>query len=377
MRTRILLALTGGLIIGMVGCAPKATSQSDLDTPEYHYKLGARSLENGEYQTALNAFQRAVNLDKKFALGWSGLGLTKAYMNDFEAGRSAVDKGVSLASKNPVTYVYRGRFWTVNSGEKKWLDKAEKDFERALDLNPGDEAANYYLGEAYLNGMRFRDAEAKFAAVVEGEGELSGKADGRWSQTQKIVRARPGTEAGKKIAIKMQISRADLAVLFAEELKLREVFARASQPTGQPGFQPPSAFTGEGAPVTLADVQGSWAEPWIREVVELGVFEADPSGNFYPDQVVTRVDYAMSVQRILSKATNDPSLDTRYFGESPSRFTDVSSSHFAYSAMALCAERGIMKADLMTGKFNPTGNVDGADALLIVREVQNSLRITF
>ncbi|MEE9465025.1 MAG: S-layer homology domain-containing protein, partial [Candidatus Neomarinimicrobiota bacterium] len=62
---------------------------------------------------------------------------------------------------------------------------------------------------------------------------------------------------------------------------------------------------------------------------------------------------------------------------SPSRFSDVPSSHFAYSAMALCAERGIMKADLMTGRFNPTGQVGGADALLIIREVQNSLRITF
>ena len=113
------------------------------------------------------------------------------------------------------------------------------------------------------------------------------------------------------------------------------------------------------------------------DALELGVFEVDPSGMFYPEEFVTRVDYAMAVQKILARATRDNSLETKYFGESQSRFADVPSSHFAYNAMALCAERGIMKADMMTGQFNPTGNTNGADALLIIREIQNSLRVTF
>tara|TARA_B100000519_G_C13925159_1_gene288721 strand:+ start:108 stop:218 length:111 start_codon:yes stop_codon:yes gene_type:complete len=36
-----------------------------------------------------------------------------------------------------------------------------------------------------------------------------------------------------------------------------------------------------------------------------------------------------------------------------------------------------MKADLVTGGFKPNGNVGGADALLIIRSVQTSLRVTF
>jgi hypothetical protein len=225
--------------------------------------------------------------------------------------------------------------------------------------------------------MNFRPAESYFGQVVDMQGSLSGKADGRWATTQKIVRARPGTEAGRKIAVKAELSRADLAVLFAEELKLAEIFSRIAPAPGQTAFQPPSAPAANRAPATPADVKGSWAEPWIVEVVGLGVFEADPSGNFYPDQSVTRVDYAMAVQRILATTTRDSGLETRYFGESPSRFSDVSSSHFAYNAMALASERGIMKADMMTGQFNPGGTISGADALLIIREIQNSLRISF
>ena len=80
---------------------------------------------------------------------------------------------------------------------------------------------------------------------------------------------------------------------------------------------------------------------------------------------------------VLVVATRDESLETKYFGEPQSRFSDVPSSHFAYNAMALCAERGIMQADMMTGRFMPAGPVTGADALLIIRGLQSSLRMTF
>jgi len=373
--SRYLLGATAAFLV-LAGCAPKAVSQSDLDTPEYHYRLAVRSLDKGDYATARGAFQRAVDLDKKYALGWSGLGLTQAHMGNLKEGKASVDKGVSLDGKNPDTRIYQGRYFIVIQNGK-WFNDAQKSLNKALDIDPGNESATFYLGEANFYAMNFRPAEAYFGQVVDMQGSLSGKADGRWATTQKIVRARPGTDAGRKIAVKAELSRADLAVLFAEELKLAEIFSRSAPAPGQTAFQPPGAHAANRAPATPVDVKGSWAEPWIVEVIGLGVFEVDPSGNFYPGQSVTRVDYAMAVQRILATTTRDSGLETRYFGESPSRFSDVPSSHFAYNAMALASERGIMKADMMTGQFNPGGTISGADALLIIREIQNSLRISF
>ena len=103
----------------------------------------------------------------------------------------------------------------------------------------------------------------------------------------------------------------------------------------------------------------------------------EPDGNFYPDDNINRATYALAVQRLLVVATRDQSLETKYFGESQSRFSDVPSSHFAYNAMAVCTERGIMQVDMMNNQFNPKGDVTGADALLIIRNLQNSLRMTF
>ena len=219
------------------------------------------------------------------------------------------------------------------------------------------------------------DLAAIRSAVVEMKGDYSGRADTQWKRSQKIVRAMPGTEAGKKIALQEQINRADLSVIFAEELKISELMEKLPAQSG--GFQTPGQMNTTSRSRTPSDAGGHWASSWISEVIQYGILEVGPDGRFYPDETITRAEYAMAVQRLLVVATRDNSLEVRYFGESPSRFSDVPSSHPAYNSMALCSERGIMQSDVMTGKFNPAGNIDGADALLIIRTLQNSLRMTF
>jgi len=62
----------------LVACA--TAPESDVDTPEYHFKAGMRAIDNADYQQAIKSFQRSVDLDKKFALGYGGLGLAHAYL---------------------------------------------------------------------------------------------------------------------------------------------------------------------------------------------------------------------------------------------------------------------------------------------------------
>ena len=69
----------------LAGCATKP--ESDMDTQEYHYKAGMRSIENGDFQQALKSFQRSVDLDKKFALGYGGLGLSHANLGNYKLAR--------------------------------------------------------------------------------------------------------------------------------------------------------------------------------------------------------------------------------------------------------------------------------------------------
>ena len=358
----------------LAGCSQKP--QSDVDTPEYHFKAGMRAVESGEYNAALTSFQRSVDLDKKFAPGYCGLGLAHAHLGNVKEAKKNVDKGVSKGSKDPDVLALGARVWiTLREHEKKWFKRATKLLDKALKRKENHEASLYYYGVAYLYNYDFDEAESYFRKVVGKKGAYAGKADAKWDLSQKIVRAMPGTPVGKKVALHEKITRADLAVLFAEELKISELFARMPQQNA--GFQTPGQASAGGSAVNPVDSKGHWAETWINEMTKYSVLDVSPDRKFYPDEVISRAEYAMAVQRLLVVATKDPGLEIRYFGESPSRFSDVPSSHYAYNAMALCAERGIMHADMITGNFSPSGPVTGADALLIIRGIQSSLRMTF
>ena len=368
----IFYALTTLLFLG--GCATKP--QSDVDTPEYHFRAGMRAVDSGNYDAALNSFQRALDLDKKFVAAYAGMGLTNAHLGNIKAARKNIDKAESKGGKDPDILAICARTWIVMRKDvKKWFKKATNILDKALKRDKKHEGSLFYYGLAHLYNFDFSDAESYFRRVVEMKGEYAGKADNQWKRSQKIVRAMPGTEAGKKIALQEQINRADLAVIFAEELKISELIARLPDQGG--GYQTPGQMGASKSSRTPSDASGHWASTWINEVIEHGILEIGPDGRFYPEETITRAEYAMSVQRLLVVATRDNSLEVRYFGENPSRFSDVSSSHPAYNAMALCSERGIMQSDVMTGKFNAAGHVDGADALLIIRTLQNSLRMSF
>ena len=307
----------------IAGCATKP--QSDVDTPEYHFRSGMRSVDTGNYDAALNSFQRALDLDKKFVPAYAGLGLANAHLGNTKAAKKNIGKAVDKGSKDPDVLAICARGWIVmRNDDKKWFKKATNILDKALKRDKQHEGSLYYYGLANLYKYNFSDAESYFRRVVEMKGDYSGRADTQWKRSQT-----PG-----------QMS----------------TTSRSRTPS---------------------DAGGHWASSWISEVIQYGILEVGPDGRFYPDETITRAEYAMAVQRLLVVATRDNSLEVRYFGESPSRFSDVPSSHPAYNAMALCSERGIMQSDVMTGKFNPSGNIDGADALLIIRTLQNSLRMTF
>jgi tetratricopeptide (TPR) repeat protein len=381
------LALSSLLVFAFLatGCGPKATSQSYVDTPESHYRAGMRYLEDKEYNSAIQEFNRSIALDKKFALGWAGLGLATGLNGDLKQGLKQMDKGLDLGKKNADVHVLAGRLWIAHRGEyKKWHKKAIKEFENALDRDKRHEGAQYYMGEAHFYNYDFAGAEAQFRLVIDLNGDYSGKADSMWELSDKINRAKPGTATGKKVAIDFEITRADLAALFIEELKLTEIFDKIA-PSGGNQFVFPTEVSPEDwikdashqiSSALPPDVRGHWAEGWIRDALNLGVMEAQGDGNFHPEETVKRLDFAMAVARMLVAISGNPGLETLYFGESPSRFSDVSSTHPAYSAMALCSERGVMTADI-TGKFRHTDTVAGADALLIIRKIQNAVRMTF
>lgn len=374
-QTNRCLPFTSPLIcLFFAACA--VAPKSDVDTPEYHFRAGMRAVESINYDAALVSFGRSVALEPKFAAGYAGLAVAEAHLNRVEEARGHIGKAASKGKKDPDVLALCSRATILlRNSDRKWFKHATGLLDRALKRSKNHEAALYYYGEAHTYHHDFMEAESYFSRVVEQRGEFSGKADRMWQTVQKIGRAKPGTPEGTKVALQEKITRADLAVLLVEELKVSELIAR--MPASASGFQTPGQQQAVQAGAPPPDVAGHWAATWIGEVLQYGILEPIQGTNFSPEETVNRAEYAMAIQRLLVLATRDASLETRYFGETPSRFGDVYSSHPAYNAMALCTERGIMQADVITGNFGPSGSVSGADALLIIRGLQNALRTTF
>ncbi len=368
-------------VLVYTGCGPKPIAQeSVLDTPDYHVSQGISLLDRGDLDGAMRSFERARDLDLDYADAYSGMALVEAMRGNFAQARRLADEGVSKGrNRNPFTFVVRGRVKTLEAGDN-WLERADRDFEKAIELDPDFSGAYYYWALAKKAAYDFRGAETLLQRTLAFNDEWSQVADEEYQVIQMINRAAPGSRVGMRIALIEQIDRADLAVLFMEELRLADVMSRVRETEYETGFQAPTDHNVlPGAPAPEAgppqDVSGHWASSWIEQVIDLGIMEVSPDNMWYPDELVSRAEYALFLQNILIHVLNDESLATRYIGET-SRFRDMRSNTATYNAAALCVDRSIMDASI-DGTFGPMNPVSGAEALLIIRQLQNVLRMEF
>ena len=69
------LVLIGGMsLLTACGKGP-AKPEAALDTPEHHYLTRIRLSNKEDWDGAMRSFQRAIDLDPKFAPGYAGIGL--------------------------------------------------------------------------------------------------------------------------------------------------------------------------------------------------------------------------------------------------------------------------------------------------------------
>ncbi|MCA9782066.1 MAG: S-layer homology domain-containing protein [Calditrichaeota bacterium] len=367
------------------GCGPKnIASQSNLDTPQLHVRQGMRKLEAGDLAGAESELNYALRLDSRYVDAVCGIALVRAQQGRMADALAEADKAMKLADNRWKVYSTHGRVLGL-AQPKDWYEDALKDFSKANSLAGADLAAKeeilYYDGLTRMQRYRFSEALEKLAKVVEMRGDFGGPADAAMDKVQKILRARPGTDASSKVALQPVIDRGDLAVLLVDELDLPTIIAKHRKKAPDTSFSAPTdpMKMPDGSPQGVtepADIQNHWARTWINDLLEHGGMQLFPGGQFFPDAEVTRGEFADVIVNILADVNNDPGLTTRFFGET-SKFPDMNSSHPSYNAAAVVTTRGIITANLTTGNFDPMGTIDGADALLIIRQLQNELRQTF
>ncbi len=378
---RVLAVVAVIAAIVAAGCGPKAAPPTSvLDTPEYHYQQGLKYLDKDQMDDAMRSFQRAVDLDPKSPLGYIGRGLALGKKGDFKAAIENMEKAKGYETKGIEARIGMIRLLSMQR-PKNWIKEAESEFKAANDREPNNARLHYYMGMAYKMDLNFEKAAGMFRAVLDLNKDFTGEANAEWAVIQKIQRAAPGTEIGRKIALIDKIDRADIAALFDQEMNLEKLFTKRGPKTYDTAFKAPTEATTRFSPETTVkmaaatDIAEHWLKPSIETILKLQVrgLEAGPNHTFDPDKLITKGEFAVMLEDILIKVSGDEKLATKFLG-APSPFPDIRNDHYFFSAAMTVTSRGFIEADKATGEFKSGDPVSGADALLSIREFKNQLK---
>jgi hypothetical protein len=382
---KIPLLIIASLALLLGGCSKARKAGGEMDTPPAHYKQGMKYFNDNKTDRAGEEFDLALSLDKKFAPAYAGKALVtavQARQNDdkklADLADDQIDKAKGLDDKDPAIWIAAGRVITIlKAGDRKdnsWYKKAVKQFDEAIKLDPRSGEAYFRRGMAYRKALLFIAAKGDFGKVLDLKNGYVEEADLQWKIMQDIERS-ARSENGKNIALVEELTRADICVLFIDEVNLTKYIQKRKPAEVDNSFQAPTVDTKmETETVTkmadATDIQGHWAKNFIFDVIDLGLRGLDPGPNhqFEPDKPINRGEFSLMLEDIVIAMTKDD-IKTKHIG-GPERFKDVPPSHPYYNAMCNAVDRGYMKGDV-NGFIHPQDAVSGPQALLIMRELRN------
>jgi len=376
-----LMVIMAVLAVAIAGCGgPKiAPATSEMDSPQYHYKTGLRYLDKEQIDDALRSFDRAISLDPKSPLGYIGKGLALGKKGEYKPALENMSKAKGL-DKGIEANIGMIRLYSMQRA-KGWLPEAESEFKAAQKKDAASAPLHYYMGMAYKVALDFDKAANMFKSVLDMNKEFTGEANAEWAVIQKIQRAAPGSEIGKKIALIDKIDRADVAALFDQEMNLEKLFTKRGTKTYDTAFKAPTESSTAMKTETVTkmeaatDIADHWLKASIDAVLKLQIrgLEAGPNHKFDPDKLITKGEFAVMLEDILIKISGDEKLATKFLGAT-TPFPDIRNDHYFFNAAMTATSRGFIEADKATGEFRPGDPITGADALLSIRVFKDQLK---
>ncbi|MFH1581217.1 MAG: hypothetical protein ABIC39_03990, partial [Pseudomonadota bacterium] len=223
---KIFIMLAAISLLFFYACGPKAMApKAELDTPEHHVANGNKLLKAGKIDVAFREFNRAKELNPKFSPAYVGLGLVEGLKADFNNSLKTMKEARKYAQGDEQKIAVNVGFMRLyimgkTNIDENWLELVEEEFDKAVLISKDVSAPYFYMGLAYKISYKFRKAADQFSKVLELDNGYITEADKEYALVQKIERAMPGSKIGKKIALVEEITRADVAALFIEELKV-------------------------------------------------------------------------------------------------------------------------------------------------------------
>ena len=390
------------LILSGCGKSPEPRKrQGTLDTPAHHALRGQDLIQQKRWNAAQKQFDSALELDPEFPPALSGKSLVKAHQSNQKGRKSErvvalreeskdyLEKALSQADtpEHQIRIRIDAIRIKIQLKENDWLEESKDHYGEVLELiedQPSQRKRlselNFYMGEAFLSARVFSDASGHYGRVLELNQGFTREADQQHALVQKIVRAQPGSSYAREVALVTEITRADLSALLIEEFQLESLYQRGVKmdASGKKFKSPVKKFKSKETKnlEDATDIEDHPLRQDIELILQLKVrgLEANPQHLFFPNRGITRAEYALMLEDILIKVTQDKGLSTQFLGDR-SPWSDVRSDAYYYNAARTLTSRGILEVrNKIRGEFGPDDPVHGADVLLSLRLMKDELK---
>lgn len=124
-----------------------------------HYRLGCKSLNNHEWNEAIDKFEESINLESIFTEAHCGL--SKAYLEvgNLEAAKNAAEKALRLRDEYPPAQKLLDVITCYRYLEDKQHDAAIEAFTKTINKYPDSTAAHCGLAQVYFQQSNLPEAE--------------------------------------------------------------------------------------------------------------------------------------------------------------------------------------------------------------------------
>jgi tetratricopeptide (TPR) repeat protein len=147
-----------------------------------YYAKGLTYAYTGKYQEAAADFEKATQLADNFYSAWRWLGNSFYLSQQYQKALPAYDKAIELQPDD--ANIYFNRAYTYAAIDE--YEKAIVDYSKVIELSPGDAEAYFRRGDTYYSLREFQKAQEnlqKAAQLYQEQGDTEG-----YQKTQDLLR---------------------------------------------------------------------------------------------------------------------------------------------------------------------------------------------
>ncbi len=132
-------------------------------SPVVHYNLAFSLRERGDFQAALEEYQRTLEIDGHYPNGLAALGDVYLQLKSFASAQAIYQQALTQNPNDTAVLLNSGTAYQ-GSGE---LANAEAAYQRILQINPQSSDAHVNLGVLYSSEQKQTDAMHQFAMAID------------------------------------------------------------------------------------------------------------------------------------------------------------------------------------------------------------------